>query len=177
MSDNPWLKYTFYVTLFVSAAATLIVMGIMPLFNNGSHHPGPADSAAKSSTEHDATNSDGHHDKSNSDLGQVTDLTAQSEVAIDIKDFKYSKDNIKIKKGTTVTWTNRDAIKHNVMIDHQDGDLAHDAPTKEEVKPDVLAGQMLAQDESYTFTFNQVSTSPYHCSPHPYMKGSVTVVE
>lgn len=177
MSNSPWLKYTFYVTLIVSAGATLIVMGIMPFFNNGSHHSGSTAATADKKPEHDATNSDGHHDKSNSDLGEVTDLTSQSEVAIDIKDFKYAKDNIKIKKGTTVTWTNRDAIKHNVMLDHQDGDVAHDAPTEEEVKSDVLAGQMLAKDESYSFTFNEVSTSPYHCSPHPYMKGSVTVVE
>lgn len=177
MTEKPWFKYTFYVLLIVSAGATLIVMGILPIFNKGSHHTSAAEPTAKTTTEHDATNSDGHHDKSNSDLGEVVDLTSQSEVAMDIKDFKYSKANIKIKKGTIVTWTNRDTIKHNVMMDHQDGDVAHDAPTKDEVKSDVLAGQMLAKDESYSFTFNEVSTAPYHCSPHPYMKGSVTVVE
>lgn len=52
---------------------------------------------------HDETNSDGHHNSENTDLGDMIDLTNQSEVAMDIKDFKYEKPNIKIKKGTTVT--------------------------------------------------------------------------
>lgn len=126
---------------------------------------------------HDETNSDGHHNKDNVDLGDVVDLTNQSEVSMDIKDFKYEKQNIKIRKGTTVTWTNQDTVQHNVMKEHQNDDDAHNAPTKDEVKPDVLAGQLLAKGESYSFTFTEVGSDPYHCSPHPYMKGSVTVVE
>jgi amicyanin len=133
---------------------------------------------AKTSTAaHDETNSDGHHSSDNADLGDVVDLTNQAEVSMNIKDFKYEQPNIKIKKGTTVTWTNQDAVQHNVMQEHKNDNDAHDAPTKEEEKPDVLAGRLLSKGESYSFTFNEVSSSPYHCSPHPYMKGSVTVVE
>lgn len=133
---------------------------------------------AKTSTaEHDETNSDGHHNSDNADLGELVDLTSQSEVSMDIKDFKYEQPNIKIKKGTTVTWTNQDAVQHNVMQEHENDNDAHDAPSKDEEKPDVLASRLLAKGESYSFTFNEVSSSPYHCSPHPYMKGSVTVVE
>lgn len=126
---------------------------------------------------HDETNSDGHHNSDNSDLGEVADFTDQTEVAMNIKDFKYEKPNIKIKKGTTVTWTNQDATAHNVMQEHQNDNDAHDAPSKDEEKPDVLASRLLSKGESYSYTFNEVSTDPYHCSPHPYMKGSVTVVE
>jgi amicyanin len=105
------------------------------------------------------------------------DLTAQSEVTIYIKNFIYSPADIKIKKGTKVTWVNQDDMEHNVMREHDDGDKPHGAPTKEEVKPDKLAGPLLAKGESYSFTFNEVGTNPYHCSPHPYMTGMVTVVE
>lgn len=126
---------------------------------------------------HDETNSDGHHNKDSESLGGLVDLTNQAAISMDIKDFKYTQPNIKIKKGTTVTWTNRDDVKHNVMKEHDDDDAAHDAPTLDEVRPGVFAGQLLAKGESYSFTFNEVSTAPYHCSPHPYMKGSVTVVE
>ncbi len=134
---------------------------------------------AKTSTAaHDETNSDGHHNSDSADLGDVVDLTNQAEVSMDIKDFKYEQPNIKIKKGTTVTWTNQDAVQHNVMLDHGDNSNApHDAPKPDEVKSDVFAGPLLSKGESYSFTFNEVSTDPYHCSPHPYMKGSVTVVE
>ena len=126
---------------------------------------------------HDETNSDGHHKSDNANLGDLVDLTNQAEVSMNIKDFKYEQPNIKIKKGTTVTWTNQDAIQHNVMQEHENDNDAHDAPSKAEEKPDVLASRLLSKGESYSFTFNEVSRSPYHCTPHPYMKGRVTVVE
>jgi len=107
----------------------------------------------------------------------VIDLISQSEVSMDIKDFKYDMPNIKIKKGTKVTWTNRDTVKHNVMAEHEGADQAHDPPTKDQVNPNEFVGPLLEKDESYSFTFNEVSAKPYHCSPHPFMKGSVTVVE
>jgi len=174
MKNSPILKYSFYGLLAVSAAATLIVFVVMPLMGSDGR---VRNNTSQNSSEHDATNSDGHHDSSSSNLGAITDLTSQSEVTIDIEDFKYSKPNIKIKKGTKVTWTNRDTMEHNVMMDHQNSDSAHDAPSNDELKSNVLAGPLLAKGESYSFTFNEASTAPYHCSPHPYMKGSVTVVE
>lgn len=133
-------------------------------------------SQASETTEHDETNSDGHHGASQ-DIGEVVDLTAQSTVAMDIKDMKYTQPNIKIRKGTTVTWTNQDSVGHNVMQEHADSGTSHDAPLPNEVMPNIFAGPLLAKGESYSFTFNEVGTDPYHCSPHPYMKGSVTVVE
>ncbi len=129
------------------------------------------------SSSHDATNSDGHHNKDTKVTDKAIDLTNQLEVSMDIKDFKYSQQNIKIKKGTRVTWTNQDNVQHNVMKSHADDGTAHDAPSKNEVKSSELAGQLLAKGESYSFTFNIVGESPYHCSPHPYMTGLVTVIE
>lgn len=111
------------------------------------------------------------------DIGAIVDLTSQNEITMNIKDYKYEKPNIKIKKGTTITWTNQDTIQHNVMLEHEGAGKAHDAPTKEQVDPNELAGPLLAKGESYSFTFNELTANPYHCSPHPYMKGSVTVVE
>lgn len=105
----------------------------------------------------------------------IIDLTSEATVQIDIKDFAYTKKNVKIKKGTTVTWTNLDSIKHNVMAEHDDSEIAHDAPTVSSAES--LNGPLLNQGESYTFTFNSVDTVPYHCSPHPDMKGSVYVVD
>jgi plastocyanin len=61
------------------------------------------------------------------------------------------------------------------MKEHDNDGDAHDAPAKDEVRS--VAGPLLARGESYSFTFNDAGSIPYHCSPHPYMKGSVTVVE
>lgn len=167
-------KSTFGIVITV--AALLAIGGVVVV--NKTDKTKPAATASSNSSGHDATNGDGHH---NSDTEKndspVLDLTNQSEVSMDIKDFKYEKPNIKIKKGTKVTWTNRDTIQHNVMREHEGADQAHNAPKPEEVKPDELAGPLLTRGESYSFIFNEVSSNPYHCSPHPYMKGSVTVVD
>ena len=112
-------------------------------------------------------------DSKKSNNNAEVDLTGETKVSIDIKSFAYSKPNIKIKKGTTVTWTNQDSIKHNVILEG----LAKGAPTPSEVKPDVLGGPLLAKGETYSFTFNEVKSNSYICSPHPYMKGIVNVVE
>lgn len=104
-------------------------------------------------------------------------LTNMAEVTIEIKDFAYTRSNIKINKGTKVTWVNRDSAEHNVMGPHEGSHAAHDAVDHHEVQEGVLAGPMLAKGSSYSFTFNSVGEYTYHCSPHPNMTGSVTVVE
>jgi len=120
---------------------------------------------------------DHHHDHEQVNASSTEDLTAQTEVSVDIRDFTYSKANITIKKGTKVTWTNQDAIQHNVMKEHDDDQHAHSAPSKDELKPDVFAGPMLARGERYSFTFSKPGAYPYHCAPHPTMKASITVIE
>ncbi len=116
-----------------------------------------------------------HHRAEAADLGPVVDLTGKSEIKIDIKDFAYSRPNIRVTKGTKVTWTNRDTVGHNVMKEHDEGDEAHEAPTADEVRADVFAGPLLAKGERYSFTFNEVGSYPYHCAPHPYMQAVVVV--
>jgi len=79
------------------------------------------------------------------------------------KNFKVAQPMIRIKKGTTVTWTNEDNAKHDVT------------PTNatEEFK----ASELFGKGETHSVTFNTVGTFEYICSPHPYMKGTVEVVE
>ena len=91
------------------------------------------------------------------------DLTAQKEVAMDIGDFDFEKSNIKIKVGTTVTWTNQDTARHNVVT-------SGDGSAK-------LASELLAKGESYSYTFTTAGMTEYLCEPHPYMKGMIHVVE
>ena len=118
---------------------------------------------------------DGHvHSQQTASL---EDLTSQAQVSMDIKGFVYTKPAIKIKKGTTVTWTNQDTIQHNVMKEHDHSEHAHSAPDPDQIKPDVFAGPLLRKGQSYSFTFNEIGAFPYHCAPHPDMVGTVEVVE
>lgn len=157
--------------------ALLIVIGgaiVFFTFNKGQTN---SENTITNNGHHDEANNDGHHNKENRQVSGLVDMTNKLKVDIDIKDFTYSESNIKIKKGTKVTWTNQDTLKHNVMGKHEHSDIAHDAPSREEVKVDMFAGQLLEKGETYSFIFNKVGTQQYHCSPHPYMEGSVTVVE
>ncbi len=81
-----------------------------------------------------------------------------------IQNYKFNPSPLKVKKGTTVTWTNKDLARHNIAVD--DGQPAG-GPT----------GPLFGQNETFQFTFNTVGTYKYHCEPHPYMHGEVEVTE
>jgi amicyanin len=84
--------------------------------------------------------------------------------AVTISGYAYAPATLTIKKGTTVTWTNQDDVRHDVALD--DGQPSGGP-----------AGPLLAKGKSYSFTFNTVGTYKYHCSPHPFMKATVIVTE
>lgn len=111
-----------------------------------------------------------------SELPQV-DLTNMTDVYIDIKNSNYEKPNIKIKKGTRVTWVNQDNIEHNAMRSHDEEEHAHDAPEPEDIRDDLFAGPLLQKGESYSFTFTKPGKLYYHSAPHPTTVGVITVVE
>lgn len=97
----------------------------------------------------------------------ATDFTDQKQVAVSMHDLSFSPANIKIKKGTTVTWTNQDTVAHNVVAADASstGGLPTDAPT-------------FGHGGTFSFTFNQTGTFDYLCIPHrDFMHGSVQVVD
>jgi len=90
---------------------------------------------------------------------------AQSgEVLATISNFKFESQTLRVKKGSTVTWTNNDDISHDVTSD-SDSDLRG------------LNSDLLAKGDPYSFVFTEVGLYTYHCRPHPYMTGTVEVVE
>jgi plastocyanin len=97
---------------------------------------------------------------------QRADLTVEKSVAIKIRDLSFTPPNIKIKKGTKVTWTNEDTIGHNVLADDptNTGGLPTDRP-------------LLGRTDTFSHTFQTVGTFRYHCGAHSFMRGSVEVVE
>jgi amicyanin len=79
------------------------------------------------------------------------------------KGFAVVQKTIKVKKGTTVTWTNQDTAKHDVTPDTETAEFK--------------ASELFGKGQTYSVTFNTPGTYAYHCSPHPYMKGTVEVTE
>lgn len=91
-----------------------------------------------------------------------TQSQAEETDKVTIKDFAFGPSSITVKRGTTVTWTNQDDVRHDVT------------PVKSD---DFEQSEMLGKGQSYSVTFDKVGTFAYFCSPHPYMKGQVIVTE
>ncbi|MFI5972202.1 plastocyanin/azurin family copper-binding protein [Streptomyces sp. NPDC051452] len=79
---------------------------------------------------------------------------------VTINNFAFSPATLKVKAGTTVTWTNRDSDAHTVTSAGTGGPL-HSAA--------------LATHATYTYTFTKPGTYAYLCTIHPFMTGTVEV--
>lgn len=78
-------------------------------------------------------------------------------VVVDLKQFTFGK-KLEIVVGTTVVWQNRDPVAHTVIADSGLFNSGLIDPTK-----------------AWRFTFTTTGTFPYHCMPHPFMKGTIVV--
>ena len=70
----------------------------------------------------------------------------------------YDPDTVTVKMGDTVTWVNRDSPQHDVVADNGE-----------------FKSELFDTGGTFSFTFTQPGTYPYHCSIHPGMVGTVTV--
>ncbi|MEW2624595.1 plastocyanin/azurin family copper-binding protein [Streptomyces sp. NPDC048106] len=80
--------------------------------------------------------------------------------AVAIKNFAFSPATLKVKVGTTVTWTNQDTDAHTVTSAKADGPLRSAA---------------LATHATYSHTFTKPGTYAYLCTIHPFMTATVEV--
>ncbi|MGZ3602266.1 MAG: cupredoxin domain-containing protein [Ktedonobacterales bacterium] len=78
---------------------------------------------------------------------------------VTLTDYTFSPVNIRVVKGTTVTWINKDAASHNIVFDNN---MAQSA-----ILP--------AHSGNYSYTFLTPGTYTYHCGLHPEMVGKVIV--
>lgn len=72
----------------------------------------------------------------------------------------FAESNLTVSVGTKVKWTNNDSVPHTVTSDSG-----------------AFASDNLAKGQSFEFTFDKEGTYSYHCSIHPSMKGTITVVK
>jgi len=88
---------------------------------------------------------------------------ARAEAAtqhVAMENYAYSQSALTIQVGDTVTWTNHDQAPHDVVTTSG---------------PASLQSPMLAQGESWSFTFTVPGTYSYYCSVHPDMRAQVIV--
>jgi plastocyanin len=86
-------------------------------------------------------------------VGQVQAKT----YPVAIKNNAFDPKELTVAAGDTVTWTNGDAMLHDVDIDG------------------LGKSKALRQGETFTQTFDRPGTYGYDCDLHPFMKGRVIV--
>ncbi|MFH1181629.1 MAG: cupredoxin domain-containing protein [Candidatus Woesearchaeota archaeon] len=82
---------------------------------------------------------------------------APADVELRIMNNAFAPSAITVRQGATVTWTNEDSVAHTVVSD------SFESPS-------------LAKGQTFSHTFDTAGTFTYHCSIHPNMTGTVTVV-
>ncbi|HET7469502.1 MAG TPA: cupredoxin domain-containing protein [Gemmatimonadales bacterium] len=79
--------------------------------------------------------------------------------AVSIQNFAFVPPNLSVVSGTTVTWTNQDAVQHTVSSD--DGHS--------------FDSSAFGHGQTFQFTAGAPGTYTYTCRIHPFMHGTVTV--
>ena len=79
------------------------------------------------------------------------------DATVKIGNFTFGPQELKVKSGTTVTWTNEDDIPHTV------------------VSPNNFRSKALDSEDKFSFTFTTPGTYKYFCSLHPHMTGTIVV--
>jgi plastocyanin len=72
--------------------------------------------------------------------------------------LQFAHRSIEITAGTTIEWKNDDPLPHSVTAD----DASFDSGLIE-------AGRV------WRYTFTRPGTYPFHCTPHPFMQGTIVV--
>lgn len=76
-----------------------------------------------------------------------------------IESYAFSPDTIRVTAGTTIKWTNKDAVAHTVTSTTAIFD----------------SGTIAGSGGTYSLQFNTAGTFPYICTFHPTMTGTVIV--
>jgi plastocyanin len=101
----------------------------------------------------------GGSDTPKSDSASAKPASGASGDAVTIKDFKFAPATLTVKSGAKVAVTNDDSAPHTATAD--DGH-SFDTGT-------------LDQGSTQTISVTKPGSYAYHCSVHPFMKGTLVV--
>ncbi|KAF9163488.1 hypothetical protein DFQ27_005520 [Actinomortierella ambigua] len=86
-------------------------------------------------------------------------LAKAAEHLVNIQNNAFSPPSITVNAGDTVRWVNLDAVAHTSTSD----------------TAGLWDSKSLAKGQNFTRPFGTEATYTYHCTPHPFMKGTVIV--
>ncbi|HEY9765019.1 MAG TPA: plastocyanin/azurin family copper-binding protein [Chroococcales cyanobacterium] len=85
----------------------------------------------------------------------------QDNRTVVVRDFEFVPATLEVPAGSTVVWSFQGPTPHSVLSDP--GSAAQ------------WDSGVLAAGKTYSRRFDTAGTFPYHCAPHPFMKGSIVV--
>lgn len=91
-------------------------------------------------------------------ISQPPPTVQSGTVSVSIADYAFGPDNLTVKAGTTVVWTNSDRSNHTVTSDSGAFDSGR-----------------LGYGANFKWTFTAPGTYTYHCAIHSHMTGTITV--
>ena len=97
-------------------------------------------------------------------------ITLEGEVELSMRNKRFEQTEIQVKKGTTVTWINKDNSDPEYMPIHT---VAIDLLNVKSPDLEVSGGARAV----WSYTFNEIGEFEYYCSIHPVMTGKIIVVE
>lgn len=78
---------------------------------------------------------------------------------VEVIDARFQPAELRIRAGDTVTWVNRERrTSHSIVFDQSGAESERFFP-----------------GESWSYRFDTVGEHPYHCGPHPEMRGRIVV--
>lgn len=83
---------------------------------------------------------------------------SRDTVTAAVQDFLFGPGRIEIAVGTTIVWTNDGQVVHTVSAEDGSFDTGSIEP-----------------GERRGLTFPRIGTFPFHCTPHPFMRGVIVV--
>jgi manganese oxidase len=93
--------------------------------------------------------------------GSPASTTGAAGVAVRIADYAYDPATVTVAAGTTVTWTNEDAVIHTVT--------SADVAGTDAATTDLFDSGSLGKGAMFSYTFTEPGTYYYLCVPHRSM--------
>ena len=93
-----------------------------------------------------------------------------SGASVTIQNFTFTPSTLTIKPGTTVTWTNKDSVPHDVT--------STNGPGVNATQTSLYTSGTLSTGQTFTFTYTKKGTYFYECKIHaaePSMHAKVIV--
>ena len=85
-------------------------------------------------------------------------IVSGTAVQAPMRGLAYQPALLRIAVGTTITWNNQDPVNHTVTAD----DVGFDSG-------------VIISDASWSYRFDRTGSFAFHCTLHPFMKGTVVV--